>query len=306
MKQANVIDDIFKQQEEGRKGWLESIAGVAVNKSMVVGKEGDVLKKELWGGRRKLSEKQLHELERIYAHFHRVLGPLLVELAELSGTVWLEEAREHLLTGEDQENVYARAIYPVTDLEPYRERLAELTKVQAAGLELLGHAESPKGLLPPRVVEAVQHVRISQHPNFVTQVLSYPGAVERLEVTLATTRNNLRQHELYATTYDPKREQIEVEIGALEEALAFVRASPKETFRFRTQVIRIRPYIYPLVGDPYQIDTRKHGLILAGPNISVRWADPTRKTRSDKKQRQPFLQLDALQVYLEREWQAAS
>ncbi len=124
--------------------------------------------------------------------------------------------------------------------------LAELVELPAAaGLALLGEGSSPKGLLPPRVVGGVRYVRISQHPNFVTQVLSHPGAVERLEVTLTTTRNNLRQHELYATTYDPKREQIEAEIKALKEALAFVRASPKETFRFRMQVVRIRPYIYP-------------------------------------------------------------
>ncbi len=265
-----------------------------------------MVKSKLWGPRRKLNEAQLSELEQHYAHFHRVLGPLLLELAQQPGVIWLEETRKQVLTGEGEENTYARAIYPVTDLSPYHERLRELEAVQDAGLALLGKGSSPKGLLPPRVVEGVRYVRISQHPNFVTQVLSHPGAVERLEVTLATTRNNLRQHELYTTTYDPKREQIEAEIKALKEALAFVRASPKETFRFRMQVIRIRPYIYPLMGDPYQIDTRKHGLILAGPNINVRWADPTRKTRSDKKQHQPFLQLDTLQVYLESEWQQAS
>lgn len=265
-----------------------------------------MLKKELWGGRRRLSEKQLGELERIYAHFHRVLGPLLVELAELPDTVWLGEAREHVLTGEDQENVYARAIYPVTDLGPYRQRLAELLRVQAAGLELLGHAESPKGLLPPRVVEGVRHVRISQHPNFVTKVLSQAGAVERLGMTLVTSRNSLRQFEAYASAHDPRREQVGAEVRALEEAIAFIRARPEETYRFRVQVLRVRPYLYPLVGDPYQIDTRKHGLILAGPNIRVRWADPTRKTRSDKKQRRPFLDLGNMQVFVEREWQAAS
>jgi hypothetical protein len=265
-----------------------------------------VIKRGLWGGRRKLSEKQLGELERHYAHFHRVLGPLLVELAELPGTVWLDEAREHVLTGDDQENVYARAIYPVVDLEPYRERLAELAEVQAAGIELLGGGESPKGLLPPKVVEGIRHVRISQHPNFVTKVLSQAGALDRLASTLATTRSSLRQFEAYASTYDPRREQVEAEIRALEEAIAFVRARPEETYRFRVQVLRVRPYLYPLVGDPYQIDTRKHGLILAGPNIRVRWADPTRKTRSDKKQRRPFLDLGGLQVFVEREWQAAS
>lgn len=264
-----------------------------------------MLKKELWGGRRKLSEKQLGELERIYAHFHRVLGPLLVELAEMPGTVWLGEAREHVLTGEDEDNVYARAIYPLTDLEPYRERLAELERVQATGIQLLGHGESPKGLLPPKVVEGVRHVRISQHPNFVTKVLSQTGALDRLAATLVTTRSSLRQFEAYASAFDPRREQVEAEIRALEEAIAFVRGRPEETYRFRVQALRVRPYLYPLAGDPYQIDTRKHGLILAGPNIHVRWADPTRKTRSDKKQRQPFLDLGGLQVFVEREWQAA-
>ena len=104
-----------------------------------------MVKKELWGSRRKLNDKQLGELERIYAHFHRVLGPLLVELAELPGTVWLDEARAHVLTGEGEDNVYARAIYPVTDLAPYRERLAELAKVQAAGTELLGGGGESQG-----------------------------------------------------------------------------------------------------------------------------------------------------------------
>ena len=137
--------------------------------------------------RRNLGEAQLGELERIYAHFHRVLGPLLVELSELPGTVWLEEVQRHVLTGEGEENRYARAIYLVSNLEPYRERFSELGRVQATGLELLG-GESPKGLLPPRTVEGVRHVRISQHPNFVTKVLSQKGARERLEALLATTK----------------------------------------------------------------------------------------------------------------------
>ena len=148
-------------------------------------------------------------------------------------------------------------------------------------------------------------MRISQHPNFVTKVLSQTGALKRLGASLATTRSSLRQFETYASTFDPRREQVEAEIRALEEAVAFVRARPKETYRFRVQALRVRPYLYPLVGDPYQIDTRKHGLILAGPNIRVRWADPTRKTRSDKKQRQPFLDLGDVQVFVERDWQSA-
>ena len=181
--------------------------------------------RELWGARRKLSEAQLSELGRIYAHFHRVLGPLLVELAASAETVWLGEPREHVLTGEGEDNRYARAIYLVSDLGPYRERLGELEHVQAAGLELLGGDERPKGLLPPRYVEKVRHVRISQHPNFVTKVLSPKGAKERLEGLLATTKDSLRQFERYATTFDPKREQIEAEVGALDEALAFVEGA---------------------------------------------------------------------------------
>ncbi len=121
-------------------------------------------------------------------------------------------------------------------------------------------------MLLPRVVEGVKHVRFSQHPNFVTKVLSQAGALERLGVTLTTTWDDLRQHEVYATTHDSKRERIEAEVRALE----VVRASPDETFCFRLQVVRIRPYLYPLQGDPYQFDTRKHGLVLAGPHLRVR------------------------------------
>ena len=50
--------------------------------------------------------KQDNRADRIYAHFHRVLGPLLVELGQLPGTVWLEEVQGHVLTGEGEENRY--------------------------------------------------------------------------------------------------------------------------------------------------------------------------------------------------------
>lgn len=36
-------------------------------------------------------------------------------------------------------------------------------------------------------------------------------------------------------------------------------------------------------------DTREHRLILTGPGVTVRWDDPTRKTRSGEKVRPPFL-----------------
>ena len=260
-------------------------------------------KSKLWGVMRQLDEAQLGEFRRHYAHFHRVLGPLLVELGEQPGTLWLEGAERHVLTGEGEENRYARAIYPLHDLEPYRERLAELEKVQAAGQKLLGGGESPRGLLPPKVVEGVRHLRISRHPNYVTTLLSHAGAVERLDALLAATRVNLREFEPYASAVDPKREQLEAEVKAIEEALEVVRATPDERFRFRAHAVRVRPYLYPLQGDPYQIDTRKHGLVLVGPHVTVVQDDPTRKVRSDKKLRTPLLELPALQVYAESEWQ---
>ncbi len=260
-------------------------------------------KNRTWGGRRTLEETELKELERHYAHFHRVLGPLLVELGELPGTVWLDGDARHELAGEGEENKYARAIYIVNELEPYRERLSELEAVRQGGAALL-EGESPAGLLPPKVIDGVKHVRISQHPNYVTQNLSHAGATKRLAAALEATKGNLRQFEAYASLYDPRREAVEREVEALEDALQFARARPDERFRFRTPVRRVRPYVYPLRGDPYQADTRKHGLLLAGPGVTVRWDDPTRKTRSDKKVRTPFLKLEALQVYLESEWQA--
>ena len=257
----------------------------------------------LWGGRRELDEAGQRELERLYAHFHRVLGPLLVELGELPGTVWLDGVQRHELAGEGEQNVYARAIYVVGDLEPYRERLDELEGVRADGAALLGD-ESPAGLLPPKVLEGVKHVRVSQHRNFVVKVLSQPGAVKRLQETLAATKASLQQFEAYASTYDPRREALETEVRALEAALRVVQARPDERYRFRVPARRVRPYVYLLDGETYQIYTRKHGLIVAGPGVTVRFDDPTRKERSDKKVRQPLLKLDTLELYVESDWQA--
>ena len=71
--------------------------------------------------------------DRTYAHFHRVLGELLMELAALPGTLWLSDKEQHVLRGEGERNTYARALYRVASLEPYRERLAELIGRAAAG-----------------------------------------------------------------------------------------------------------------------------------------------------------------------------
>lgn len=61
------------------------------------------------------------------------------------------------------------------------ERLTQEHWAWAARLALLGEGKSPKGLLPPRYVEGVHYVRISQHPNFITKVLSQAGTALRLE-----------------------------------------------------------------------------------------------------------------------------
>ena len=140
---------------------------------------------------------------------------------------------------------------------------------------------------------------------YVNTVLSHARAVERLAALLAATMASLRAFEAYASTVDPKREQLEAEVKVIEEALTSVRATPDERFRFRAHAVRVRPYLYPLIGDPYQLDTRKHGLVLVGSYVTVVQDDPTRKRHSDKKFRTSLLELPALQVFAESEWQGA-
>src|SRR5690625_7430758 len=88
-------------------------------------------------------------IERIYAHFHRVLSELLAELTENAQVTWLETTG-HELTGDYRQHTYNPAIYIVPDLEPYQPRLAALLDGQAEALQTGRQKPPGRTALPPR------------------------------------------------------------------------------------------------------------------------------------------------------------
>jgi hypothetical protein len=116
-----------------------------------------------------ISEDTVKAIERNYAHFHRLLSELLLELSELPNVEWLEE-KGHIIRGVGETNTYHKAIYPLQDASPYYERLDELKEVQREGLELLGRDSPTKGLLMPVLIEDVHYVRLRQHVTHSSRV----------------------------------------------------------------------------------------------------------------------------------------
>ncbi len=245
-------------------------------------------------------------IERHYAHFHRVLASLLVELTEHPGVVWLSDDR-HTIRGEGETNAYGKAIYPLNDLSPYQDRLVELGEVQKQALELSGNALPGKGLLAPIVIEDVHYVRLRRHASHSSRVVLRQHAIARFEAQLERTRIIHQQDfKPHATMFDPRREGIESEIVALEEGLARLRATDEETLRERYKISRVIPYVYLRSGEITRPYVRDVGLIVVGPSVRLVWADNVRRERSDKVRLEPLLLLEPLEVYSERKWQEAS
>lgn len=253
-----------------------------------------------------MSEDTLKAIERNYAHFHRLLAELLLELAELPGVEWLGE-EGHVIRGEGQSNTYNKAIYPVQDTGPYQERLKELQEVQRQGLELMGREEPTVGLLTPVLTQGVQYVRLRRHASYTSRVTVREHVLLRFEELLARTRIVLKEDFTpHATMFDPRREKVEAEVAALEAGLARLKASREATLRERYRTERVTPYVYLLSGDIVRPYVRDVGLIVAGPNVKMVWADAVRRERSDKVKLEPLLALGPTEVYSEEAWQEAS
>jgi hypothetical protein len=251
------------------------------------------------------TQEKVKAIERNYAHFHRLLSELLLELSELPGVVWLEEAG-HIIRGEGETNDYRKAIYPVQDATPYYGRLDELREVQKEGLKLLGREEPPIGLLMPVLLEGVQYVRLRKHVTHSSRASKREHALARFEEQLGEMRTNLRKFEYYATSHDPRREKLEAEVKALEEGLERLKAMKEETLRERYRHERVLPYVYLNSGEIVRPYVRNVGLIVAGPRVRIVWADELRRQRSDKVRLEPILVVGQIEVYSEREWQAAN
>lgn len=252
-----------------------------------------------------MEEPQGGRADRLYAHFHRVLGELLLELAALPGTLWLTERQEHTLGGEGERNRYARAVYRVVDVEPYRQRLGELGAVQQQATAALGLAQEPRELLLPTVVENVTHVRLHEIIGYHTAPVSRQRALVKVDTALRTTKHNLAEFERYGGQSDEGVRRLVAEVRAIEAARERIAEAEEDRFRVRVKQVRYRPYVYLLGDKPVQIGSREHGLILVGSDIGVSYPNAVRRTRSDQRTVEPLFEFGKTRIYLEHEWQEA-
>lgn len=244
---------------------------------------------------------------RVYAHFHRLLIALLEDLAEQERVVWLGEVG-HLRGEEGQPNTYRRALYGVEDLEPYQERLREVSVVRREGLALAG-PKAP-GLLVPVVIEGVVHAVLRRSENYASHALDKKTAVAKLAARLGKTRNNLAAFGRYARPFDPRREKVEGEVAALEVALERLKAFPDTHFRERARTERVSARLLVTGPDGEEhsrsVYVREVGLVAVGPGMSrpesVEFAVRS-KRRSDRMRLEPLLRYGNFEVYSEREWQ---
>ena len=243
-------------------------------------------------------------IERIYAHFHRVLAALFLRLQEETAVTWLTEER-HSFSGDYEENTYAPAVYVTGSLDPYARELAELSEVQAEALEVTGRARPGRNLLPPLTEADVTHVRISTHEGQTGRTVGLGAALARLEQLEAVTVSNLRRFEDYTTRHDPARRQVEKELADIRAGIALLSSAGIERLRETYAQTVIRPYLYFLDGSSRQLHMRRTGLIVAGPAPQLSWRTGPRRTRSDKIDIPPLVEAGPVKFYSADAWEAA-
>ena len=252
-----------------------------------------------------MDEAQTKQLERHYAHFHRVLSGLLTELSQEQGVVWLGE-RGHLLREHYQENCYRKALYPLQGLEPYEERLAELQGVQQQALAILGTRKPPHGLLLPQVVFGATFARLRPRRNYVVQRLSkaealgkYQGKLQGAVATLEALSGHVGRGD---AAYLEQRE----ELRRLEAGLERLETSKEDAFREHFWFNRVRVSLYLEDGSMIERHVRDVGMILVGHQVEIRWADTVRRQRRTTVELEPLLETGPLQLFGESEWQEAA
>lgn len=247
-------------------------------------------------------------LDRQVAHFHRLLGALLQELAAWEETRWLEpdpETHGHVIREDGEPNTYGRALYLLKRLEPYRERLAELERLQAEVMRTFGLKSVPRSLLTPLVLERVVHARLHYLEAFSSACKPRSFVLGRIDKALETTRRNYRAFARQGGVDDPRTLTIGDEITYHERAREGVRGSPEPDYRVRISQQRVRLYVYRDGEKALQCDTRLHGVILAGPNVTVTDERERREGRSDKVGLVPLWHYGVTYVYPEGAWQEA-
>lgn len=242
---------------------------------------------------RKEYQRRPQEVKQIYAHLHRLLAQLLTNLTHNTPTFWLDadpSKHQHHIQPDGTRNTYAKAVYLTPTLQPYNDHLNQLSRVQTHALELMSstagleaQGKIPRGLMLPQVIPRVDHAILSRHTSYSSHAYPKAEVVTKLKALLEAQQANLRLNfEPYASTIDPRREQVEEDITKIAATLDAIAASQDTLVRERRAHDRVRPYIS--THDPRTTakitllpHVRDVGLILEADIQTVHWQEEARK-----------------------------
>ena len=244
------------------------------------------------------------KIERRYAHFHRVLGELLVRLGEREQTFWLEGER-HRIVDAIEANEYAKAVYVVPDLRPYEDDLAELAEVRADALALMGASEPTQALLTPKVCRGVARARILSNTAFASRARARSDVLNRFA---ARRDAAVAAAETFAGYSDrqAKLEEIERELDALEAGLRALRSTNavelREHYRYQRFMCHVH---YPAPREFDQLYVGDVGIILQGRDAEVQRHRPKRRKHRRTPGIEPLAIIGPYTFYEEHAWREA-
>ena len=256
------------------------------------------------------------EVLRKYAEFHRRLGGLLQELLSDAKVYWVGDllgqafseadtrfantASGHELHPDDAaRNVYRKAIYVISDPEPYRQVLERLVSLQREVMWLTGSKRPYDGILEPVLVEDVALVRLRSHATFLQRELKPASLRKEVAAKLEGVRENAKAFEAVSLD-DAATRRLYREIEALEKVVAALDELGEEPLLVRAKHLRVLPSVYAGGERARQVYVRDVGLILSGSKVIVEVPPASFKTRSDKVTREviePVAGYDNVTVY---------
>ena len=244
------------------------------------------------------------EVARKHAHFHRVLGALLIDLGRLAQVFWLSDDH-HVVTDDPEPNRYAKAVYVLADVAPYRPALAELEEVRAEALSLMGVREPTQSLLIPKIRLGVTEARILTNTGFASRRRARQDVIATLRAQRDATEAALVTFASYPERAH-KRDEIADELSELNAALHDLEASNADLLRQHYRYTRYMCHVH--YQDPERFDqlyVGDVGVVLQGADPRVARHDPRRRKHRRTEGVEPIASVGAYLFYEEDAWRAA-
>lgn len=243
-------------------------------------------------------------IARHYAHFHRVLGELLLALSEREQTFWLTADR-HRVTPKEADNRYAKAVYVVSDLTPYEDDFAELEEVRGKALARMGSPMASQALLVPKVCRNVDVARILENTGFSSRSRKRSDVLGRLAQWRETALAARSVFAGFASRAEKLRE-IQRELGEIDAGLRALEAVDAAVLREHYRYPRYMCHVYYGDSDAFdQLYVGDVGVVLQGRRAQVRRHAPKRRKHRRTKGVTPLATVGPYVFYDEEAWREA-